>query len=435
MSYPWQFLEFKDVESVLDWFVMSTESSVILKIPSEHETIDSHVLSLLQAASGMTDKIPDSVNVQQSVLQAKRIAYVRSIVRLLKGCDGKLHQLLATKQGQAMFNAAIQTLLNSIESCFPQSDVKQTNDVTNLLIPIIHGMGLPESISKLFSVAIGLWQATSQTGNIVLCCTLNALGFAKTYPLSVCYVIESTLTNYMKISELSPYHNPSWTDARARIGGTIPEMDQQMLINNDLFLSLNLMSYMKLSAMKDDCDKVVFLQALQLELASRKTTEATEAKMALIWGLVIICGGQIMKRSNHSTNQLLIIARYFQVCAVPSETWGDGLLGAIGLKKGGETNKKKVLSRCLSCVIFTLFSGDCNKVEQSQEYDSAMTELKSILSNKKFSDVRMVGLQAISLIESRSLNMLDNLTETVTKLIRMFYSDNFLTSIEFFFNI
>ena len=83
---------------------MSTEPSVILKIPTEHEAIDSSVLILLQTASSVVSSVvslSDELNnyQQQSQVQAKRILYVRSITRLLKGCGAKLQKLLATKQG------------------------------------------------------------------------------------------------------------------------------------------------------------------------------------------------------------------------------------------------------------------------------------------------------------------------------------------------
>ena len=99
-SYPWHLLNYEAIESVLNWFVMSTEPSVILKIPTEHEAIDSSVLTLLQTASSVVSLSDEQANYQQqSQVQAKRILYVRSITRLLKGCGAKLQKLLATKQG------------------------------------------------------------------------------------------------------------------------------------------------------------------------------------------------------------------------------------------------------------------------------------------------------------------------------------------------
>lgn len=180
---------------------MSAEPSVILKIPSEHETIDSCVINLIQTASCMKEIQKDSRDVQQSVVTAKRMAYVRSVVRLLKGSDAKLHQLMSTKQGQEMFHQACIGLLSSLESCFNFGDDDGSNmEATNLLIPIVQGMAVPESTSRLFADGIGLWQTSSQTGNIVVSCTLNALRVQSQWTLSVYQVLESTLLNYMRVS-------------------------------------------------------------------------------------------------------------------------------------------------------------------------------------------------------------------------------------------
>jgi hypothetical protein len=177
---------------------MSAEPSVILKIPSEHETIDACVISLLQTIACMKELSKDEQNVQKTVLIAKRMAYVRSIVRLLKASDAKLHQLMATKQGQEMFHQACLALLTSIETSVHHNSTPM--DVTNLLLPIVEGMAIPESTSKLFADAIGLWQTTSQTGNILLSSTLAALRHQKRWTLSVYQVLESTLLNYMRVS-------------------------------------------------------------------------------------------------------------------------------------------------------------------------------------------------------------------------------------------
>lgn len=197
-KYPWHLLEYKDVECVLDFLVMSAEPSLILKIPSEHETIDSCVISLLQTVTCMKEVSKDAQNVQKTVVIAKRMAYVRSVVRLLKASDAKLHQLMATKHGQEMFQQACTALLNSIETC-AQKD-SNPNDVMNLLLPVVEGMTVPESTSKLFADAICLWQATSQTGNVVLCNMLATLRHQKMWTLPAFQVLESTLLNYMRVS-------------------------------------------------------------------------------------------------------------------------------------------------------------------------------------------------------------------------------------------
>lgn len=177
---------------------MSAEPSLILKIPSEHETIDSCVISLLQTVTCMKELSKEAQNSQKTVVIGKRMAYVRSVVRLLKASDAKLHQLMATKHGQEMFQQACFSLLTSIETCAQKDSTP--GDVKNLLLPIVDGMSVPESTSKLFADAIELWQTTSQTGNVVLCNMLGAIMHQKMWTLPAFQVLESTLVNYMRVS-------------------------------------------------------------------------------------------------------------------------------------------------------------------------------------------------------------------------------------------
>jgi ectopic P granules protein 5 len=199
LKYPWFLLEYKDVEAVLDWFVMSAEPSVILKIPSENTSIDNCVINLLETASCMKELPKDAQNIQKSVVTAKRMAYVRSIVRIMKSCDAKLNQLMTTQQGREMFNQAVISLMNSISNCFMNSQGSEI-EVTNLLIPITQGMAVPESTSKLFADALSLWQTTCQTGDIVLVCTLDALKVQKQWTIGIYQLLNSTLMNYFRVS-------------------------------------------------------------------------------------------------------------------------------------------------------------------------------------------------------------------------------------------
>ena len=195
VKYSWMIVDYKDVENVLDWFVMSAEPSVILKIPSEHETVDMNILILLQTVSCMRLTQKEAQNVHQTVITAKRMAYVRSVVRLLKSCDAKLHQLVSTANGKQMFNDAFIDFLNLIESC-----VADEMEATNLVITITDDMSTPESTANLFVSGIQSWQNGSKVGSLTLCCFLNALKIQKYWTLQMFQVLESSLLNYMRVS-------------------------------------------------------------------------------------------------------------------------------------------------------------------------------------------------------------------------------------------
>lgn len=232
---------------------------------------------------------------------------------------------------------------------------------------------------------------------------------------------------------MSPNHAPTWTEAHQRIGAPLVKPDFGALINSDLHLACHILAYSKILAITDDYERVEFLQDIQVKLAEKKTFESTEAQVCLLWGFLIMSGAHILQRSEVSMKQLLSIARFFQVNLTQPEGWGDGLLGAIGLRRDLQTNKKKILLRCFSCLLFALFDKNSNS-QSSSEYENAMTELKTTISNKKFADVRTEALQAITIIESKKPNMIDGFNVTITNIIKLFYSDSYLNSIEYFYN-
>lgn len=69
------------------------------------------------------------------------------------------------------------------------------------------------------------------------------------------------------------------------------------------------------------------------------SSEQTEAKVAMIWGLIVACGYQLLNVNDNSKGQLLTLGRYLQTNSNQSDGWGDGLLGAIGLKRDGFSKK------------------------------------------------------------------------------------------------
>lgn len=193
VKYPWNTLDYKDVENALDWFVMSAEPSMILKIPSEHELVDQNVHILLQTVACMRMQQKDSQ--QQTVVTAKRMAYVRSIVRIFKSCDAKLHQLVSTPKGQQMFNEAFKEFLSLIDNC-----VQDEIEATNLVMTITDKISVPESVANLFSSGIQTWQDEANVGSLTLCCFLNALKVQQIWTLQIFKILDSTLKNYMRTS-------------------------------------------------------------------------------------------------------------------------------------------------------------------------------------------------------------------------------------------
>lgn len=74
----------------------------------------------------------------------------------------------------------------------------------------------------------------------------------------------------------------------------------------------------------------------------------TEAKLAVIWGLLITCGSKLLEMNPNAREPLLLLARYLRVSSNVSDGWGEGILGAIGLKKETVSNK---YDRFLACFL------------------------------------------------------------------------------------
>lgn len=94
------------------------------------------------------------------------------------------------------------------------------------------------------------------------------------------------------------------------------------------------------------------------EPIASNSSEQTEAKVAMIWGLIVACGYQLLNVNENSKGQLLTLGRYLQTISNQSDGWGDGLLGAIGLKKDGFSKKYNFFSPLRSnlCSFIELFS-------------------------------------------------------------------------------
>lgn len=111
VEYPWHVITYLDLEPVLDWIILSIESSMVLKL--ESNKIDNELISILKKASST---IPNESTILSSSLnQSKRILYARSIVRQLKSCVSKYPTLIASKQGQIAFDQSIAELLDLLQ--------------------------------------------------------------------------------------------------------------------------------------------------------------------------------------------------------------------------------------------------------------------------------------------------------------------------------
>lgn len=143
-----------------------------------------------------------------------------------------------------------------------------------------------------------------------------------------------------------------------RLGAQLPPtIELKQFVNGQYLFSLHIFSIYQLRKLSNSGEQITFLQNLHQLLENFKTDEITESKLLILWGLITASGYQILQYNVNSKNPLLTLGRYLQTISNHSDGsgWGDGILGAIGLRKYSISNKRRILTRCLSCIIFSLF--------------------------------------------------------------------------------
>ncbi|XP_062538593.1 ectopic P granules protein 5 homolog isoform X2 [Armigeres subalbatus] len=455
-NYPWHMLEYQGVEAVLDWFVLSAEPSVVLKMPSEGEVVDSAVLDLLQVASSMKFNAgnPLESTSLQSQVQAKRILYVRTTVRLLNSCGAKYQKLLGTKQGVQAFHNAVLGLFNVVETVLLQlKSVKDREfEARNLVGEVVVSLqSQSEHTSKLFIEAIVLWTENCRTSDsYIIPSVLDAAGMCKSFSCNMYLLLEEILLHYFGKSWLGqvtnggePVMDATWTKALHKVGlRTVKGFDEKMLTKNRHLLVLHLLMVQRLQEAGSSGEKTIALQKLFRMLEDVKVNDQNESKLILLWSMMVVVGVEIMKTSSNGQNLLLTLARYLQTCSKEAEGWGEGLLGAIGIRKDGISIRRKVIAKCLSCIVFLLFGDDSDKALEAsesgppsidstnrcKEYGQAMGDLKQTLANKRYGDTHIKTRAAINLIENTA--MIANIGENVCKIVRLFCDEHFFHSVE-----
>ncbi|XP_058832543.1 ectopic P granules protein 5 homolog [Topomyia yanbarensis] len=454
-DYPWYLLEYQGIEAVLDWFVLSAEPSVVLKMPSENEAVDSAVLDLLQVVSAMkfNPSNPLESSTLQSQIQTKRILYVRTTVRLLNACGSKYQKLLGTKQGLQAFQNAVLGLLNTIETVLLQiRSVKDREfDAKNLMAEVVVSLQSQGEYSRKFFIeAIILWTENCRTSDsYIIPSILEAIGLCKSFTVNLYYLLEEMIYHHFRMSwrgqttnEGAPILDASWSKLVHKIGPrTIRGFDQNTLVKNRYLLGLHLLTLQQLQEAPSCGEKVLVLERLFRLIEDLKVSETDETKLILVWSMMVVVGVEIWKNDTDSHKHLLTLARHLQTCSKDSDGWGEGLLGAIGIRKDGVSIRRKVLAKCLSCIVFLLFGEDASEVVEAKEgppsigvsnrcreYVQAMGDLKLTLGNKRYADVHVKTRAAINLIENTA--MVTHIGQNVFKILRLFCDEHFFHSVE-----
>ncbi|XP_059219883.1 ectopic P granules protein 5 homolog isoform X1 [Stomoxys calcitrans] len=440
IKYPWHMVEYSELENLMKWFCTTVEPTIVLRIPEETNYADRAVLDLIRLACAMMPEIGNEMQ-QISNATAKRILYTRSMIRLQRSCAAKNPKLFATKEGKKVFNNAFEELLQTLNQSLralaaTKSHEEQRREALNVMLEIILPMQTQsEETSNLHIDSIIKWQATTaEPGNILMCSILSALGHMKAFIGGTYVLLESTICFYFRSSESSlEWHTPTWINLLQTLQMSLEKLELMPIMRNCSMFTLNVYILYKMEKMPTVGDQITFMQDLCQLIESIKTEPSTEAMMTVVWGSMIAWGCKIfLKEPQNSRKPLIMLSRHLQHLSSQAEGWGDGLLGAIGLKRDVVTNKRKVLTRCLAIVILSLFpniSYSGERVEPNEEYCSSMRELSMLLANKKFLDVKPLVVQAVNILKENTLPKIQDVSHLVCRLISLFYCSSFLTSV------
>ncbi|XP_037951372.1 ectopic P granules protein 5 homolog [Teleopsis dalmanni] len=276
------------------------------------------------------------------------------------------------------------------------------------------------------------WQAQYCTaGNLLMCNTLTAIGHMNAFIASTYTILESSIVHYFRTSDESKsWHTPSWLNLMHTLQMSLDKLQLMPIIRRPCLLTLHTYILYKLEKMESSGEQITFLQDLAQLIQNIKTNPDTEPHLAIVWGLIISRGCKLLAVTEVAKKPLQMLGSYLALLSSQAESWGEGLLNAIGLKKDIITNQRKVLTRCLACIIFSLFPTTSGPLyTPHQQYASTLNDLSMLLANKKYQNIKPSIVTAVNIIKDTKIPKTRDVPHLVCLLISLFYQDNFLTTI------
>uniref|UniRef100_A0AAG5DM92 Uncharacterized protein n=1 Tax=Anopheles atroparvus TaxID=41427 RepID=A0AAG5DM92_ANOAO len=173
---PWHSLDVFGLEAALDWYTLTTDSSVVLRSPtSPDRELDAAILDLLEIACAMTSNEANPLRAGRCETE-KRGLFIRTTVRQL------VQVATATKKTVAIFNVkkqvgqAVQQLFDMIGYLLEASpdgedllqDLSETrlHDARGMLTTMVLGIRSAESVHQIFTTeairVLGVGSSSSQ---------------------------------------------------------------------------------------------------------------------------------------------------------------------------------------------------------------------------------------------------------------------------------
>lgn len=186
------------------------------------------------------------------------------------------------------------------------------------------------------------WQTFhAQPGNILMCSILSSIGHMKAFIGGTYTLLEASIAFYFRSSQESlDWHTPSWVNLLQILKMSLEKLELMPIMRNSAIFTLHVFILYKMEKMPTVGDQITFLQDLSQLVESLKTEPSSEPIMALVWGAMISWGCRVIAQEpQNGRKPLIMLGRHLQIISTHAESWGDGILGAIGFKKDVVTNK------------------------------------------------------------------------------------------------
>ncbi|XP_056634672.1 ectopic P granules protein 5 homolog [Diorhabda sublineata] len=428
-NFDWTILDASFYQYVLDWLVMSCDSSVIFK--NDPLDIDYRILRFL--------KIVSMCNGQQSTMSSetlnKRLIYVKTNVKLLSVYANRNKNNISRKE-QDIF-LLINRQLNDLEH------MVTTEQEMSLLLKELLCCSNIDQVKVIVLNSFIKWIENKPGNGLIIRSLLTTLGTAVMELDILADLLEVTINSYF-VNTVSDDFQPTWREIGELLNILAPKQKelQQLAVNKGCILALNAIFVQLIS--KHNNTEILLNMCLDW-IINVKISEGTEPKMPLIWcGFLMLvlqhaeidepyCGAVLYKFS-----QILL---QFSDEKGPSK-WGRGLLNAIGLTKQANISMDfKFLCRAIAGYVLAQlpemkgepqvirkFPNAPSRVGQPGGNSECVKILMTMDFNQSHGKIKECAEVALKQIQD-SNNSLHNARKFVMLLVKQFYTKPYLIDI------
>ncbi|KAJ8949813.1 hypothetical protein NQ318_000511, partial [Aromia moschata] len=329
-NFDWSILDPPVFQHIMDWVVMSCDSSVIFK--EDPLDLDYRILhifrpSLLVFLKTVSGYIKPVASPSTNLLYKRQI-YIKTYIKLLSVYSSRNKNNLVHK-GQEIYHA-VSRQLNDLE-CIVTSE----EEMMVLMKELLCILNIDKTSSASFK-AFCKWIENKPGNGLIVRCLLKTLGTAVNDHDMLAALLELTLTSYF-CNMVSEEFQPTWREVGELLNILVSKQNEleQVILSKGSLLTLNAIFIQRISK----CMDTESLVNLCLDwMVNVKINEVVEPKLPLIWSSFILLVLQHCNKDEPFCGASL--HKFAQILLQISEDkggsrWGRGLLTAIGLTKQG----------------------------------------------------------------------------------------------------